>query len=141
MSNEAYAGDLDPTSAWRELSHDPSACLIDVRTNAEWGYVGLPDLRTIDKQILCISWKLFPDNAPNTAFVDQVRAAGVAPNQRLFLICRSGQRSKEAAIALTAAGFETCYNVAEGFEGDRDAAGHRATVNGWKVAGLPWRQG
>jgi len=141
MGQEAYAGDLNPASTWRELSGDPTACLIDVRTNAEWAYVGLPDLEPIGRQVLCISWKLFPDNAANAAFVDQVRAAGVAPGQRIFLICRSGQRSRDAAIALTASGFETCYNVAEGFEGDRDSAGHRGSVNGWKVAGLPWRQG
>lgn len=141
MNYGSYAGDLDPAATWRELSGDPLASLVDVRTNAEWAYVGIPDLAAIGRQVLCVSWKLFPDDAVNTAFVDQIRAAGVAPSQRIFLICRSGQRSRDAAIALTAAGFETCYNVAEGFEGDRNPAGHRGTVNGWKVAGLPWRQG
>ena len=141
MSSEAYAGDLNPAATWRELSKDPSACLVDVRTDAEWSFVGLPDLSSIGKQMACVSWKLFPDNALNPGFVEQVRAAGVDPGQPVFLICRSGQRSKDAAIALTAAGFTSCYNVAEGFEGDKDPSGHRGSVNGWKVAGLPWRQG
>jgi len=141
MTTKAYAGDMVPATVWRELSEDPTACLLDVRTNAEWSYVGLPDLASVGKQTVCVSWKLFPDNAMNPSFVEQVRAAGVTDGQRVFLICRSGQRSRDAAIALTAAGYKVCYNVAEGFEGDKDAAGHRGTVNGWKVAGLPWRQG
>lgn len=141
MTSQGYAGDLPPAATWRELSEDASACLVDVRTRAEWTYVGLPDLRPIGKQVVCVSWKMFPDNSVNTAFVDQVRAAGLEPGQPVFLICRSGQRSRDAAIALTAAGFEACYNVAEGFEGDKDASGHRGVVNGWKVAGLPWQQG
>lgn len=141
MNSRFYAGDVNPAAAWQGLSEDPSACLIDVRTNAEWSYVGVPDLGPIDKQTLCVSWKLFPDNALNADFVAQVRAAGVTPGQPVYLICRSGQRSRDAAIALTEAGFEVCYNVAEGFEGDRDEAGHRGSINGWKIAGLPWRQG
>jgi rhodanese-related sulfurtransferase len=141
MNLPSYAGDVDPAAAWRALSEDPSACLVDVRTNAEWSFVGVPDLGALGKRIVCVSWKLFPDNADNPEFVEQVRAMGVAPEQPVYLICRSGQRSMYAAIALTAAGFATCYNVAQGFEGDKDGAGHRGTVGGWKIAGLPWQQG
>lgn len=141
MNSRSYAGDVNPAAAWQGLSEDPSACLIDVRTNAEWSYVGVPDVGPIGKRTLCVSWKLFPDNAPNPDFVEQVRAAGVTPDQQVYLICRSGQRSRDAAIALTEAGYQVCYNVAEGFEGDKDGSSHRGTVNGWKVAGLPWQQG
>lgn len=123
------------------LSEESDACLVDVRTDAEWSFVGMPDLGPLGKRIVCVSWKLFPDNALNSGFVEQVRAAGVEPGQQVLLICRSGQRSRDAAIALTAAGFEACYNVAEGFEGDKDGAAHRGAVNGWKIAGLPWQQG
>jgi rhodanese-related sulfurtransferase len=69
-----------------------------------------------------------------------VREAGLSRNATILCLCRSGQRSAHAAQALAAAGFENCYNIAEGFEGDRDAESHRATVGGWKVAGLPWMQ-
>ena len=89
----------------------------------------------------CVCWQIFPDNKVNDRFVDEVKAQGVRPDQTLLLLCRSGQRSRSAAIALTAAGFKCCYNIAEGFEGDKDASGHRGTVGGWKVAGLPWGQG
>jgi rhodanese-related sulfurtransferase len=77
----------------------------------------------------------------NPDFAGQVAAAGVERDAALLIICRSGIRSKAAAIALTAAGFGPCYNVATGFEGDPDPTKHRGTVNGWKVDGLPWVQG
>jgi rhodanese-related sulfurtransferase len=141
MAADGYAGDIKPTEAWEILEKEPAACLIDVRTDAEWRYVGLPKLDELDKKTHCICWQIFPDNRVNDRFVDEVKAQGIRPDQPLLLLCRSGQRSRHAAIALTAAGYKVCYNVAEGFEGDRDGAGHRGTVGGWKVAGLPWGQG
>lgn len=141
MTDDSYAGDVTPKEAWTVLEQDPNACLIDVRTEAEWRYVGLPLVAALGRDTLCVSWQSYPDNALNPAFVDQVAAEGVRPDQTVLLICRSGQRSRSAAIALTARGFARCYNVAEGFEGDRDDTGHRGTVGGWKVAGLPWAQG
>jgi rhodanese-related sulfurtransferase len=141
MAGDGYAGDIKPKEAWDILQKDPHACLIDVRTDAEWRYVGLPKLDKLGKATHCISWQVFPDNRRNDRFVEQVEGAGIRPDQPLLLLCRSGQRSKNAAIALTAAGYRCCYNVAEGFEGDRDGTGHRGTVGGWKVAGLPWEQG
>ena len=141
MTGDGYAGDIKPTEAWDILQEDPDACLVDVRTEAEWRYVGLPDLGEIGKKTYCVGWQFFPDNRLNERFVDDVSAQGVRPDQTILLLCRSGQRSRHAAIALTAAGYKTCYNVSEGFEGDKDGAGHRGTVGGWKVAGLPWGQG
>lgn len=141
MPADGYAGDINPKQAWDLLTKDENACLVDVRTEAEWRYVGLPNLDGLGKPIFCVGWQLFPDNRLNEDFVDQVTEQGVRPDQTVLLICRSGQRSRHAAIALTAAGFERCYNVAEGFEGDKDSSGHRGTVGGWKVAGLPWNQG
>ena len=141
MAGDGYAGDIKPKDAWEILQNDPDACLIDVRTDAEWRYVGLPKLDKLGKSTYCVSWQVFPDNKLNERFVEQVKAKGVRTDQPLLLLCRSGQRSKHAAIALTAAGYERCYNVAEGFEGDRDGGGHRGSVGGWKVAGLPWDQG
>jgi len=141
MAGDGYAGDIGPKKAWEILQRDPDACLVDVRTEAEWRYVGLPKLDELDKPTHCVGWQLFPDNRLNDRFTEEVKAQGVRPDQTVLLICRSGQRSRNAAIALTAAGFRCCYNVAEGFEGDKDAAGHRGTVGGWKVAGLPWGQG
>lgn len=141
MPESGYAGDIPPEEAWRILEQEPRAQLIDVRTDAEFAYVGNPDLTRLGKAPLRIPWKLFPEMAPNEAFVDEVAAAVTQTDAPLLFLCRSGQRSAAAAAAMTAAGFGPCYNVATGFEGDKDGDGHRGTVNGWKVAGLPWSQG
>ena len=141
MADQSYAGDLNPQDAWDLLQQEPNACLIDVRTAPEWQYVGLPTLDDLQKKTLCVSWLDYPANEVNPGFVEQVKQGGVRPDQTVLLICRSGARSRSAAIALTEAGFGRCINVAEGFEGDKDADGHRGTVGGWKQAGLPWSQG
>ena len=137
---EAYAGDISPETAWEILTDDPGAVLVDVRTDAEWTFVGRPDLRDLDKKTLLVSWKRFPDMAINPAFVEDVAEAGVNAEDTLILLCRSGQRSAAAAQALTAAGFRRCYNVSEGFEGDKDSQGRRGQREGWKARGLPWIQ-
>tara|TARA_B100000161_G_scaffold237977_1_gene188627 strand:- start:169 stop:663 length:495 start_codon:yes stop_codon:yes gene_type:complete len=135
-----YAGDLSPRESWRLLGEDPRAVLIDVRTQPEWAFVGLPDLGSLGKNILPLSWQVFPAMTVNPDFVGALRAAGLTEDQPLLFLCRSGVRSAHAAMAATAAGFDQAFNVAEGFEGGVDGAGHRGTVDGWKVAGLPWRQ-
>ncbi len=140
MTEQSYAGDLDPPEVWRILEEDPLAVLVDVRTDAEWTYVGLPDLRPLGKQTLCVSWQTFPGLQLNPNFLAELEACGVGRDQTLLLICRSGVRSRHAAVALTAAGFAPCFNVAEGFEGDRDEAGQRGHKGGWKARGLPWIQ-
>jgi rhodanese-related sulfurtransferase len=129
-----------PAEVWWALQHNPLAHLIDVRTTAEWAYVGLPDLATTGKRPALISWQVFPDMAVNTEFVEQLCAAGFTPEHHLYFLCRSGARSLHAAAAAIAAGFPHSYNIADGFEGPPDEQGHRGTVAGWKAAGLPWRQ-
>jgi rhodanese-related sulfurtransferase len=136
-----YAGDLDPKAAWDLLEKEPEAVLVDVRTLAEWQYVGVPDLSPVARRAQFVEWQRFPDGSPNPDFVGQVSEVAPDPEVPVLFLCRSGVRSKAAAIALTEAGYARCYNVAEGFEGDKDAQGHRGTVGGWKVAGLPWLQG
>ncbi len=135
-----YAGDIDPREAWRILAENPSSALIDVRTPAEWAYVGVPDLRDLGKQPVYVPWLLFPTMSVNESFVEQVRAAGVDRDAPLIFICRSGARSRAAAIRMTTEGYATCYNIGSGFEGDPDGERHRGRVNGWKVDGLPWLQ-
>ena len=132
-----YKGDIYPKETYERLTQSDNTVLIDVRTDAEWAFVGFPAV----ERLLRISWQAFPTMQHNTEFVGQVEEAGVPKDAEIFLICRSGQRSASAAAALTQSGFENCYNVAEGFEGDKDAEGHRGTVGGWKHAGLPWIQG
>jgi rhodanese-related sulfurtransferase len=137
---EQYAGDISPDTAWEVLTDDPSAVLIDVRTDAEWKYVGVPDLRELGKEPVLIPWKHFPEMNLNEDFSEEVAKAGVSRDDTLLLLCRSGQRSAAAAATLTARGCRRCYNSAEGFEGDKDDDGHRGTHGGWKARGLPWVQ-
>jgi len=135
-----HAGDLSPTDAYRLLTDDPQAVLVDVRTQPEWAYVGVPDLTSVGKQLVRLEWVGFPDGARNPEFLDQLAATGVRPDQPVAFICRSGARSAAAAGAATAAGYARAYNVADGFEGPLDAAGHRGSAGGWKASGLPWTQ-
>jgi rhodanese-related sulfurtransferase len=135
----AYAGDVSPSRAYELLAEDPDAVLVDVRTRAEWTYVGLPDLGGLGKEVVKVEWHRYPDGAPNQAFLDELAAAGVEPDHTVLFICRSGVRSGAAAETASRAGFTHAYNVAEGFEGPLDSSGHRG-VSGWRAAGLPWRQ-
>ena len=141
MNEGTYAGDIGPAQAWEMMLGNIKISLLDVRTPAEWAYVGLPDLSALHRQPLLVPWLMFPSMQINADFLHQVSETGVDPEQDLLILCRSGVRSKAAAIALTQAGFSTCYNIAYGFEGDKDDVGHRGTVNGWKVDALPWGQG
>ena len=144
MSVSGYAGDISVEQAWEMLASEPDATLIDVRTRAEWSYVGTPDLAGLTQAPLYCEWLTFPDMAVNEAFVSELRAAlkqaGTGLEAPLLCLCRSGVRSRHAAIALSQAGATRAYNIAGGFEGDGDGSGHRGRVNGWKVAGLPWKQ-
>lgn len=122
--------------AWEMLAAEPTAELIDVRTMAEWNYVGLPDLTAIGKRVRAVEWISFPDGAPNPDFTAQA-TDGLTVDQPVLLLCRSGARSRAAAEALESVGFSRTYNVTAGFEGDLDPAGHRH--GGWKEQ-LPWKQ-
>jgi rhodanese-related sulfurtransferase len=136
-----YAGDVSAAEAWQKLSGDASAQLVDVRTMAEWNFVGLPDVSSLGRQVHRVEWQLFPTGEQNPDFLGEVGQALSDKNAPVLLLCRSGARSRAAAIALTNAGFRHAFNIADGFEGSVDADGHRGTRNGWKAAKLPWRQG
>lgn len=140
LLNKGYEGDLTSAEGWKFLEEDADSMLIDVRTVAEWVFVGIPDLSRLKRSVVCVQWRQWPDMAVNGDFVRHVMDEGVTTGRPLLLLCRSGGRSREAAIALTAAGFGPCYNISDGFEGDPDEARHRGRRNGWKVAGLPWVQ-
>jgi len=139
---EDYAGDVTPQEAWRVLGVDPHAVLVDVRTQAEWSFVGVPDLSGAGKEPVFLEWQQFPAMTRNAGFAADLAATlGAARrNVPVFFLCRSGSRSKAAAIVMTQAGFARCFNVAGGFEGDLDGGRHRGGRNGWKVADLPWVQ-
>lgn len=126
------------------LAEDRSAVLVDVRTRAEWAFVGVADLSPIGKQPVLIEWQSYPAMQVNPRFLDELAAAlGGSPASReapLFFLCRSGARSASAAASAAAAGYAACFNISDGFEGRLDVARHRGTVEGWKASGLPWVQ-
>lgn len=134
-----YAGDVTPAEAYAAVTTSEDAVLVDVRTRAEWAYVGVPLLDDGGLPVL-VEWQRYPDGSINDRFVDELRAAGITEGTSVYFLCRSGVRSVAAAEAATAAGLGPAYNVLEGFEGPTGADGHR-TVSGWKTAGLPWTQG
>ncbi|GMV54197.1 MAG: hypothetical protein AMXMBFR6_00020 [Betaproteobacteria bacterium] len=128
-----YAGAVTPKEAWELWQGLPETRLVDVRTQAEWDYVGrIPGA-------IQIEWQTYPGNQRNPNFLAQLKHQ-VDPESLVLFICRSGGRSGAAAATAAAAGFTNCHNVLEGFEGDRDAFGRRNTVGGWRAAGLPWEQ-
>ena len=131
---------IAPAQVWDALRRNPAARMVDVRTNAEWAYVGIPDLSETRQEPLLIPWQLFPSMQVNREFVDQVSEAGLTPAHKIYFLCRSGVRSLAAAQAMQAAGFPDAFNIADGFEGPPDAQGHRGQLAGWKATGLPWRQ-
>jgi rhodanese-related sulfurtransferase len=132
--------DITPRTTWDTLRKEADAVLVDVRTDAEWNFVGLPELSDAGKQPVLIPWQVYPSMQVNGAFADHLRKAGLTPLNKLYFLCRSGARSLAAAQAAQAAGFPHAFNVADGFEGPPDAEGHRGQIAGWKAEGLPWRQ-
>jgi rhodanese-related sulfurtransferase len=136
----SYAGDISAAEAWERLAADPRAQLVDVRTVAEWNFVGLPDLSPLGRRVHCIEWQQFPGGTRNPDFVAEAAKMLTAKEAPVMLLCRSGSRSRAAAIALTGAGFSQAFNIGDGFEGEVDEEGHRGNRNGWKAANLPWQQ-
>jgi rhodanese-related sulfurtransferase len=127
-----YAGALLPAEAHALMQ--AGAKLVDVRTQPELLYVGkIPGS-------VALEWQTYPGNRPNPEFLGEL-AAAVGKDQPVMFLCRSGARSHAAAEAATRAGWRECYNVLEGFEGDKDEQQHRNTVGGWRKSGLPWIQG
>lgn len=145
MAGSSAIEDLSVQDVWDRLKADPAAVLVDVRTRAEWTFVGLPDLSSLGKRVATVEWQTFPENSVDPAFTQRLKAAlagtGVDAGTHLYFICRSGGRSRMAAEAMAAQGYKGCFNVADGFEGPLDAERHRGRIGGWKARGLPWTQG
>lgn len=132
--------DIEPGKAWEAMKAHPQAQLCDVRTDAEWNLVGIPDLQAIGREVVLIPWQVYPSMQRNAGFLGHLTDAGLTHDTPIYFLCRSGARSMAAAEAASAAGFTKVYNVADGFEGPLDQQGHRGQVAGWKAAGLAWRQ-
>ncbi|MEM9732895.1 MAG: rhodanese-like domain-containing protein [Pseudomonadota bacterium] len=141
--------EMTPAQAWALLESadeggKPAAFLVDVRTQAEWAFVGVPALTPQMPRLVTLEWQSFPHMQINpdfpTVLHQHVRASGGDETTPLCFLCRSGVRSLHAAQAMEALGYTKTINVTGGFEGDLNGEGKRGSVNGWKVNGLPWRQ-
>ncbi|MEJ8475091.1 rhodanese-like domain-containing protein [Roseibium algae] len=139
-----YAGDMDVTAAFEILMEKAAAVLVDVRTNAEWAFVGVPDLTATGRDPILAEWQSLPPAEPVKDFVTDlaknISEKGLDQSASILFLCRSGVRSQAAAKAMTQAGYANCYNITGGFEGPLDQEGHRGTQSGWKASGLPWIQ-
>lgn len=139
-------GGISCQEAWDKLSNEPTTTLVDVRTRAEWNFVGFADLSSIGKAPLFVEWQEFPSTQPTPDFPGRLREALSAANLpcdgtcNLLFMCRSGGRSGRAAEATAEAELGHCFNLIEGFEGGLNASGHRNSLEGWRVGGFPWRQ-
>jgi rhodanese-related sulfurtransferase len=139
-----YAGDLLAVDAHALLQGEETAVLVDVRTKAEWSYVGTPDIQALGKMPIFLEWQSYPSMTIEDNFTARLESllhsAGVERGASLVFLCRSGARSRNAAIAMTSAGWGPCFNISDGFEGPLDAHGRRGRVGGWKAGSLPWMQ-
>jgi len=135
QSQLPYAGAVTPQEAHLLLQQRNDVKLIDVRTDAERDWVGRPAIP--EAQHGAVQWTLYPGGAPNPDFATQLQNVA-APDDVILFLCRSGVRSRHAARTATELGYKNAFDILEGFEGDRDAEGHRKTVAGWCKAGLPW---
>jgi len=123
------------------MQSDPSVLMVDVRSDMEFLMIGHA------KGAVNLPWIDAPDWTINENFVSEVRKLLLGRLSRnlhgsipLILICRSGNRSREAAMALAEAGLQDLHLVSSGFEGPLDDEHHRNSVSGWRYAGLPWEQ-
>lgn len=137
---------IEPKDSWKMLKEKQNSVLIDVRTDAEFNFVGIPDLSDLDKNTLLIPWRKYPNMNIDQEFNTKLSKIleRQFPNEEnagidLLFICRSGARSQESADSMANLGYK-CHNVINGFEGDVDRNGHRGKINGWKADNLPWRQ-
>lgn len=141
INNLPYAGELLPEEVYSYLQENEGV-LVDVRTQAEWQFVGIPDISGTRGSLALISWKNYPGFTQNMQFAESLAGVkNITKDTPLFFICRSGGRSLDAAVAMSAAGYFHCFNVTHGFEGEPDIEGQRGNTHGWKFSKLPWRQG
>lgn len=130
-----YAGAVTPAEAYALVQQASNVKLVDVRTNAERDWVGRVAIP--EAQHAAIQWNLYPGGTPNPEFLQQLAQTAGKDDVLLFL-CRSGVRSRHAAKLATEHGYVNSFDILEGFEGDKDALGHRKTISGWCKADLPW---
>ncbi len=145
LANELGVYSVDPGEAFEALKLSNNR-LVDVRTDAEWSFVGIPDLKGLPNELICEQWSKYPLMNLNESFVvNIIKKLDLNATEGIYFICRSGARSMHAAAAIKESlknldSKIKCFNVNDGFEGDKSEEGQRGQINGWKLIGLPWVQ-
>ena len=149
IKKNSIVGECDPAHAYNELLKSDTSYLIDVRSSAEWNFVGFPDDRNFKNKLVFCEWSFYPlmDKNPNfeTELFSKINFTNC---KKLFFICRSGSRSFHAANSIKDKINQKDYNghdiefinVKFGFEGDLSIDFKRGDSNGWKYSKLPWKQ-
>ena len=140
LSKKDNIKNISSRGCFEKLSIEVNSQLIDVRTKPEWIYVGVPDLSSINKKVIFVSWQVYPEMGTNKFFENQILESNIKKDNNLYFICRSGNRSNNAAEFLTSRGFSNCFNVIDGFEGKINHERQRASIDGWQFNNLPWKQ-
>jgi rhodanese-related sulfurtransferase len=137
-------GNVTAEQAFELITNEPASVLVDVRTQAEWSFVGIPDLSDAGKEPVLLEWQRYPAMSVDPAFAATLSTAleerGTGKDDAILFLCRSGARSLAAARALASLGFNRCLNISGGFEGPPDSSRQRGHLDGWKAKGLPWVQ-
>lgn len=123
-----YAGDITAADAWDLLSREQGAVLVDVRTSPEWKTAGVPDLSSIKKEAVFLSWRNYPNYDVNENFIAQIDALNIPKDEKIIFLCKVGGRSAEAAMTMSQLGYTNCYNFIGGMD----------DKSGWKESNLPW---
>ncbi|MFM6973151.1 MAG: rhodanese-like domain-containing protein [Alphaproteobacteria bacterium] len=128
-----------PKDAFEMLKNQKNSFLVDVRTNEEFNFVGMVDASQFENRILLNPWQVLPQMQLNPNFSNNLTSQ-IPLDATLFFLCKTGGRSAQSAEFALGLGYQNCYNVVNGFEGDLNDNSQRGTINGWKASNLPWRQ-
>ena len=131
---------INAQDAFERLKKDQNSILIDVRTFEEFNFVGIVNAAQFNNRMTLLPWQILPNMNENPDFAVSLEKAAPKKDVHIFFLCRSGARSSQAANYATNLGYENCYNITSGFEGDLDQDQQRGKINGWKANNLPWRQ-
>lgn len=137
---------IEAKEAFELLKNDQNSILVDVRTSEEVNFVGFVNADQFENRMIFLPWQIFPEMNENPKFASSLKDSlkknfGEKSGEvKIIFLCRSGGRSQQAANYIMDIGYENCYNLISGFEGDLDEKKHRGNLNGWKASNLPWRQ-
>lgn len=131
---QLYSGNLLAIEAWELLKSNDNSYLIDVRTTSEWKHYGVPKLDALKKKLIMLEWMFLPDMKRNDNFKSALSEIVTDKSSALLFLCKSGGRSQQAAIEMTAQGYKNCYNIIDGYE-----CALNNNTSGWKAT-LPWEQ-